>query len=510
MERNSIQKVESLNFYKYLCNKIGSEEVVKIRRLTYGISDIGHPNKLITSGSKGEGLNLKTSDLDVMVISNDYVVYQSETEVLEVRKATFIMNTEDTQPGYSQLYFLTNHGNLKMIPISILVNMLRKKRLRDVLSSEQFRRFMLSLPYVRTMVEPKVHGPCISDKYDRLDIVWCLKCDKWVFQAHPWVSRPRTKWPPHELISKIISFGVLFVPIGCKGSINEHLEWRISFSVAEKCLIFSFSHTQFLCYALLKILLKEIVEQHGELKGLLCSYFLKTLMFWIAEETESYLWKPDNIIPCFMACLQRRLYCVRYSILSHYFIPDNNLFFSRFNITIKNQMNTILKNVYEQGISCFASSETLPDYHSYSFKIAESVISRNVRFVQQLMPTFLTMRCTSNQDNISRLLYEFLHNLITGSSRGLFAIQISAAFMVSAETTNYQNTTGNKSHYLRYKLDLSHLMIGLHSDSVSGLLMLASFFYVHENYFASLVVISYTLQKYTDEKIETGLCFRKK
>ncbi|VDI67097.1 Hypothetical predicted protein [Mytilus galloprovincialis] len=37
----SIEKSESLNFYNYLCQKIGSEEVVKIRRLESTIKDIG-------------------------------------------------------------------------------------------------------------------------------------------------------------------------------------------------------------------------------------------------------------------------------------------------------------------------------------------------------------------------------------------------------------------------------------------------------------------------------------
>ncbi|CAG2199814.1 coxA [Mytilus edulis] len=59
----------------------------------------------------------------------------------------------------------------------------------------------------------------------------------------------------------------------------------------------------------------------------------------------------------------------------------------------------------------------------------------------------------------------------------------------------------NKHQYFKYKYDLSHLLIGLNSDAVAGWLLLASFFYVHKNYFASLSVMNYALQKCTEEKV---------
>ncbi|CAG2219645.1 unnamed protein product [Mytilus edulis] len=60
--------------------QIGSEEVVRIRRLNLVINDIGQKRYTITSGSKGEGLDLKGSDLDVMIIDRHIKVYESETE----------------------------------------------------------------------------------------------------------------------------------------------------------------------------------------------------------------------------------------------------------------------------------------------------------------------------------------------------------------------------------------------------------------------------------------------
>ncbi|VDI72000.1 Hypothetical predicted protein [Mytilus galloprovincialis] len=82
----SIEKSESLNFYNYLCQKIGSEEVVKIRRLESTIKDIGDGK--VTSGSKGEGLNFKSSDLDLMYVDTFPKVYQSQEEVVHDKRTT--------------------------------------------------------------------------------------------------------------------------------------------------------------------------------------------------------------------------------------------------------------------------------------------------------------------------------------------------------------------------------------------------------------------------------------
>ena len=78
-------------------------------------------------------------------------------------------------------------------------------------------------------------------------------------------------WSSDDLIHNIVDYGVMFVPIGCKGSINEDLEWRISFSIPEKLLAYSFIHVQFLCYAFLKVVLNDFIKvKHGDI---LCSYF---------------------------------------------------------------------------------------------------------------------------------------------------------------------------------------------------------------------------------------------
>ncbi|VDI31978.1 Hypothetical predicted protein [Mytilus galloprovincialis] len=326
-----------------------------------------------------------------------------------------------------------------------------------------------------------------------MDMAMCLKCDQWVSHAQPWISRPRLIWPSPELISKITLFGTLFVPIGNKGSLNENLQWRISFSVAEKVLIYSFSHTQLLCYALLKILLKEIVNEKEELKDLLCSYFLKTVMFWMSEENEISVWRPDNIIPCFMACLKRLIYCIEYSTLLHYFIPDNNLFYLRFNNKQKNTLINFLKQSRQKGIQIFSSSQTLHDYRRFQCATTRSVCEINLYKVIGSLTQYFYTSCFNT--NSSVLLFTLLSHCKSELSRCIFKHSLTSSYQQMPCTLLNVNNLNNKQQYKLYKHDLSQLLVGVHSDAVSGWLILASFFYGHNNYLASIDIINYTLSK---------------
>ncbi|VDI82898.1 Hypothetical predicted protein [Mytilus galloprovincialis] len=489
----STDKRLSVNYYKYLCQKIGSEEDVKVKRLAYIIQDIG-TKFYITSGSKGEGLDLRGSDLDIMNVASEFKVYESDRNYREAifhdNTVPLIMDTDNTPPCFTLLRFLNNIDEQR----TDLKQIVENDSQGSLLSNELYKMYYMNLAPsspMTTSIFHKMHGPCLSDKNDIFDIAYCLKCDQWIFQAQPWIYRPRTTWPPVDIISKITSCGVLFVPIGLKGSCSENLQWRISFSVAEKFLIFSFSHTQLLCYALLKIFLKEIVEKCEDLKGLLCSYFLKTLMFWISEESNPSVWRPNNIIPCFMACLKRLLYCVEYEALLHYFIPDNNLFYLRFNVTNKDKLITILINSYKQGIQCFKYSETLNDYKGLTKEV--DLMKGNFRIIFETLELNILFKYHS-------LIYNFLHNSKTVLSRDIFTIYLSRAHQVVPQKSQNQLRSNNKQKYYKYRRDLSHLVIGTQSDALSGWLLLASFFYVHKNYLISSDIIYYALSKCTDDK----------
>ena len=72
------------------------------------------------------------------------------------------------------------------------------------------------------------------------------------------------------------------VPVGHPHSDMQEMEWRISFSLAERALVWSFNHAQMQCYAIMKIILKEFIKVRCRPQNqVLCSYFIKT--FFVLE-----------------------------------------------------------------------------------------------------------------------------------------------------------------------------------------------------------------------------------
>ncbi|CAG2231753.1 unnamed protein product [Mytilus edulis] len=68
---NHTEEELSLEFYHYVCNIVGSDDVVKTRRVFFTIMDHVNWNGVttfISSGSKAEGLDIKGSDFDTMLV----------------------------------------------------------------------------------------------------------------------------------------------------------------------------------------------------------------------------------------------------------------------------------------------------------------------------------------------------------------------------------------------------------------------------------------------------------
>ena len=310
----------SLSLYRYLCHHVvGSEEAVKTRRMFHTMGDNLFHNEVfskITSGSSGEGLDMKGSDLDIMFVFKDVNVYEDINSTrLKWAETCVAMEMDDTKLGFSRLRLLHCNNNF-------ILGMCKQVGNDLYLSSQLCTSMFLG----KCKRANTVHGPCLSDKDGCIDIALALQSRQWISIANQWITRSNCSWPSSDVKSQIIEHGVLFVPIGSKGSQNEDIEWRISFSVGEKLLIYSFTHTQLLCYALMKILIKDVVNRDSRCKDLICSFYIKNIIFWVSEEIPLSIWRPENLISCFFGCFRRLMYCLEYGMCLHYFIPKINMF----------------------------------------------------------------------------------------------------------------------------------------------------------------------------------------
>ncbi|CAC5418867.1 unnamed protein product [Mytilus coruscus] len=475
----------SLQFNNYLCEIIGSPDVVKTRRNIFTAVDLLNRKSVpkISSGSKAEGLDLNGSDYDAMYPCPFIRVYESFNDVLSAPdKIILHTDTNDTKPGFTKLKFVT-----KVCRNDLIQDLCETDGEETYISSKRFREQNLHKEMV-------INGPCQSTASGDYDSAKCLRCNEWITPAQPWIHRSRTAWPDNTLINTAVQYGVLFVPIGFKNSPTEDLQWRLSFSVIEKLLIHSFSHTQLLCYALLKIILKEVIKpRHGDL---LCSYFLKTIMFWLSEEISPSKWKPDSMIVCVLDCIRRVIYCVEYKTCLHYFIPENDLFEDRFTGDDHKALLDTLRFVYGSPWTSVFSTKTFLNYS------LQSVNSHSMALSASALSCFFYIRVSYNPSSIYREFKRFGNGYNYIFRKDICAYILCVCSRESIQSSDFYNLTDkNKSFYKQYKRIFGYFKISLKSDSITSWLLLATLFYKCKRYRECLDIINYCLFSCTPDKI---------
>ena len=118
------------------------------------------------------------------------------------------------------------------------------------------------------------------------DEVPCLRLPVWWFSDEFFTRHRRHNWPPKALLDDIRRYGLHLVPVGAPGSSTERLQWRLSFSRAEAVIA---SHVQDVqkCAAIAFKLCKTALGEDGKM---IKSYFIKTALFWLCEQTATEEW----------------------------------------------------------------------------------------------------------------------------------------------------------------------------------------------------------------------------
>nr|XP_022304025.1 uncharacterized protein LOC111111371 [Crassostrea virginica] len=347
-----------------LCQILGTSVQVAIRRETEDIREmvkrrVADNEDCITlqSGSEREGFRLEGSDLDYMYWLNDHRVIfdMSQSELYYTENKTLILSDiSESPPGFTLLELLTPTTNKKVQSACVPIND------RLCISSSLYRQqSQTHFPGSRG------HGPCVSGEFPggiEYDLVCCFACDFWPRSASSWINRCHS-WPDREVVNEIVRNGCHFVPIGHPFGLHEQEEWRISFSLAEHKLVHSMNHCQFLTYGLLKIFVKEVIDkQSEETNKLLCSYHMKTLIFWVIQQNVVPLWCPQNPLGGFWVCFKLLLKWVYEGVCPNFFIPENNLFLSKVHGSAQRKLFLELHGLYEKGLTCLLQSPFIKTY----------------------------------------------------------------------------------------------------------------------------------------------------
>ena len=350
----------------------GTEEMVATRQdfcRLYDCIASCIPNKgMYYTGSKAEGMDLPGSDHDFMWdINEEYNIRVAQTTqearvAFSPHTATLLLCTDNVHPGFALLRWLSP------IPNSLLLRASQNINGFPHLSSFLFTRECLQADHTGEGLTRAIQGPSIETWHEYMDrsesgadLVPSIHCPFWPRGAEEWLHRPRScGWPTPTDITQITDFGCHLVVVGFPLSSSKEMEWRISFSIAERILVWSFNHVQIQCYAVMKIILKEFIKVRCSSPNyVLCSYFIKTFLFWKFEVTERTFWRADNFCACISFLLVEFTRCIQDRKLPHYFFPSFNLLSFKLTCEAQRELLLILKTAIEHDIATLRECNTL-------------------------------------------------------------------------------------------------------------------------------------------------------
>ena len=170
---------------------------------------------------------------------------------------------------------------------------------------------------------------------------------------------------------------------------------------------------------------------------MLCSYFIKTFLFWKFEVTESPFWRADNFRACISFLLVEFTKCIRDGELRHYFFPSFNLFSVKLTREAQRELLRILETAIEHDIAILRECNTLRKVWS-QFTTSDGNINRVTRMMiktnlvrndkclmyQAYFCYFQYSRLTRSSSDPSRVTRAVTH-LTTGILTGLYTTSLA-------------------------------------------------------------------------------------
>jgi hypothetical protein len=287
---------------------------------------LGEKETIYYLGSQSEGTTTKglRSDLDTVIVDYDYNVIQDWAEWEQSKINLLMIQDENVTPGYCFLQLLRSDEPL------FETNIPDEHYIRDSNGRILLRNTIVTR-YIEENIERQGPSNAISGEngYCDRDIVFAYPCNSWPQSVSQSLERPDImRWLSSESIRYAASNDCLVVGTSSKIATYSELEWRISTSLQERCLMFNLNITQLQCYVLMKIILKTFLNAQNV--SALSSFMCKTVLLHCIENTEQNIWKRGNLFTCLSYCLIELRSYVQNENCPHFIISDNNLMAGQF------------------------------------------------------------------------------------------------------------------------------------------------------------------------------------
>ena len=284
-----------------------------------------NPITIHYTGSRAEGIDCAGDD-DFMFCNHLFRVFDSVSD----------LNTFGGSQNHICLIALPTHPGYATLSCTNLADIEKDETLNNIAETLKLAEncgFCRSDNMREVLMEPEEeddllstatpHGPALTDEEANMDFVAAIPCYNWPKQAYAFSTRTRPSGHPNTEVTKTISSLMCFyVCVGHRLSCDPGKEWRLSFSLAEKLLVRSWDTTRIKCYIIIKILIKENLVADS---NSVCSYFIKTAIFWLSEAQPASFWNDDHLLMCVYVVLEKLSYFMDEGKLPNYFVPDNNM-----------------------------------------------------------------------------------------------------------------------------------------------------------------------------------------
>ncbi|XP_063427697.1 uncharacterized protein LOC134711168 [Mytilus trossulus] len=266
----------------------------------------------VFAGSYTEGMP-NACDIDMIFVATWAEAYEYFGTLRDnVNSLPFISDL--CHPGYIKIILPSNTRRY----YDFLDYYIKKDGRYYYLSSTGFVRVMKECG--TTGDENHINGPALTEEGiegTSTDIVHAIKCANWPSFANDIFQRTHFNGD----VEKIKHLSVYAVATGHALSKHKDIEWRLSFTEAEKVLVMNWTDTQYHCY----YLLKHFKMIHLKNSDVLCSYFIKTVIFWVSDVIHNAKWQPIRLMELLFKSLTLLHIMYRNHYLPNYFIPQNNM-----------------------------------------------------------------------------------------------------------------------------------------------------------------------------------------
>ena len=266
------------------------------------------------------------------------------------------------------------------------------------------------------------------------------------------------------------------------------------------------NHTQFLTYGLLKLFVRDFNNGLSE-EELLCSYHMKTTIFWAVQHNSIAHWCPQNLLSGFWVCFKLLLKWVYEGVCPNFFIPENNMFLNKVHGEAQKNLFTQLYGLYENGIAFLLQSPSISSYimgvlcnPRVSVCTDEHTLISEVVLEEELFYEINGRNVFSPKDLQSCMdLLHIIEQLITSPLTQCEIIMLQRFTASTLQTSAfklhnmYTNTLGGNKHmYIADKGSSYMLKLAKQFGCVTGLLYIAMYFYKICRHREALFVIEMT------------------